>query len=68
MVKVTVPVGVPVIPCAATTAVKVTAWPTVEGFADELNVADVAVAVRSGRYRTLPIFWPPASSSSVTSR
>lgn len=35
MVKVIVPVGVPWNPDAVTTAVKVTCWPTVEGFADD---------------------------------
>jgi hypothetical protein len=38
MVKVTVPVGVPWYPDAATTAVKVTGWPGCEGFDVEVSV------------------------------
>ena len=41
MVNVTVPVGVPWNPAAVTTAVKVTGWPTFEGF----DVHDTAVIV-----------------------
>ena len=41
--NVTVPVAVPLL--AATLAVKVTAWPTVDGFADEVNVVAVAIFV-----------------------
>ena len=42
MVKVTVPVGVPVPEAAATAAVNVTLWPTFEGLADELSVVWLA--------------------------
>ena len=42
MVNVTVPVGVPWYDGAVTTAVKVTGWPTVDGFADDETAVCVA--------------------------
>jgi hypothetical protein len=42
MVNVTVPVGVPRDPASVTTAVKVTCWPTVDGFNDDVSVVIVA--------------------------
>jgi hypothetical protein len=48
MVKVTVPVGVPWNPCAVTTAVKVTCWPTVDGLDDEDTVVTDADAGSDG--------------------
>ena len=46
MVKVTVPVGVPVPELGATVAVNVTAWPKLDPLgADELSVVDVAIGL-----------------------
>ena len=45
MVKVTVPVGVPAEPDAATSAVKVTCSPTIDGFNEEWSVVVVVVVV-----------------------
>jgi hypothetical protein len=42
MVKVTVPVGVPADTPGETTAVKVTGWPTVDGFHEDDTVVTVA--------------------------
>jgi hypothetical protein len=50
MVKVTVPVGVPANVPGETTAVKVTCWPTVEGFKDNASVVVVA-----GRFDELTV-------------
>jgi len=43
--KVTLPVGVPVLDCSETVAVKVVDFPCTEGFTDELSVEVVAAAV-----------------------
>jgi hypothetical protein len=42
--KVTVPVGVPDADAGATVAVKVTAWPTLLGFGDDVSVVVVFAA------------------------
>ena len=58
--NVTVPVGVPDV--AATVAVKVTAWPNVEGFSEDATVVELAgftVCVRLAEVLAVKLASPP---------